>query len=73
MPSPFPEMESFIESSAKDYSLDIFRVPCAKGSSGKKGMREALEMYRRDKPGVKAILIGIRRGDPFSGKSIGPC
>jgi len=31
-------------------------------------MREALELYQHVKPGVKAILIGIRRGDPFSDK-----
>jgi len=68
MPSPFPEMESFIDSAAKEYNLDIFRVPCAEGSSGKKGMKEALELYQHVKPGVKAILIGIRRGDPFSDK-----
>jgi len=36
MPSPFPEMESFIESAAEEYSLDIFRVPCAEGSQGRK-------------------------------------
>jgi len=68
MPSPFPEMESFIDWAAEEYNLDLFRVPCAEGSSGKKGMKEALELYRNVKPGVKAILIGIRRGDPFSGK-----
>jgi len=68
MPSPFPEMESFIDSAAEEYRLDIFRVPCAEGSSGKKGMREALDLYQHVKPGVKAILIGIRRGDPFSDK-----
>jgi len=68
MPSPFPEMESFIDSAATEYNLDIFRVPCAEGSSGKKGMKEALELYQHVKPGVKAILIGIRRGDPFSDK-----
>lgn len=66
MPSPFPEMEAFIEASAELYTLDLFRVPCAEGSSGKKGMKEALELYGHVKPGVKAILIGIRRGDPFS-------
>lgn len=68
MPSPFPEMESFIDWAAEEYGLDIFRVPCAEGSSGKKGMKEALELYSDVKPGVKAILIGIRRGDPFSDK-----
>jgi len=68
MPSPFPEMESFIDSAAEEYKLDIFRVPCAEGSSGKKGMKEALDLYQHVKPGVKAILIGIRRGDPFSDK-----
>lgn len=68
MPSPFPEMEAFIEQAAVEYGLDIFRVPCAEGSSGKKGMKEALTLYGHVKPGVKAILIGIRRGDPFSDK-----
>lgn len=31
-------------------------------------MREALEMYKDVKNDVRAILIGIRRGDPYAGE-----
>lgn len=61
-PSPFKEVDEFVESSAKAYNLRLVRVP---GS-----MRLALQAYL-DTPeghGVEAVLVGTRRNDPHGGK-----
>jgi hypothetical protein len=60
-------MESFIVTSESLYNLDLFRMPCSEDKANRVGMKEALETYQEQRPNVKAILIGIRRGDPFSG------
>jgi hypothetical protein len=67
MPSPFPQMESFITTSESLYNLSLFRMPCSEDKANRVGMKEALETYHQERPEVKAILIGIRKGDPFSG------
>ncbi|KAL2263917.1 hypothetical protein VTK26DRAFT_4298 [Humicola hyalothermophila] len=53
---PFPEVEEFVEKSAKVYHLDLRRYALP--------MRPALEAYSRDRPAVRAIFLGTRRTDP---------
>lgn len=56
-PYPFPSLESFVESSIHRYNLDLERL------GG--GMKVALEGFLQSKgKGVKAVLVGTRRGDP---------
>ncbi|KAF4630964.1 hypothetical protein G7Y89_g7176 [Cudoniella acicularis] len=55
-PNPFPEVEEFVETSTKEYHLDLARYALP--------MRPALEAYLGDKPAVKAIFVGTRRTDP---------
>lgn len=60
--SPFTEVDTFTESSAKAYNLQLVRV------SG--SMRDALQAYL-DTPGgagVEAVLVGTRRNDPHGGE-----
>ncbi|CAE6434796.1 unnamed protein product [Rhizoctonia solani] len=61
-PSPFPEVEEFVESSVKAYNLQLVRV------SG--SMRVALQAYldTKEGQGIEAILVGTRRNDPHGGK-----
>ncbi|CAE6432431.1 unnamed protein product [Rhizoctonia solani] len=63
-PSPFPEVEEFVESSVKAYNLQLVRV------SG--SMRVALQAYldTKEGQGIEAILVGTRRNDPHGGKSL---
>lgn len=63
-PSPFTAVDTFTESSAKAYDLQLVRVA---GS-----MRDALQAYL-DTPGgagVEAVLVGTRRNDPHGGESL---
>jgi FAD synthetase len=53
---PFPEVESFVESSAGQYHLDLSRYALP--------MRPALDAYLGEKKDVKAIFVGTRRTDP---------
>ncbi|PSN61894.1 adenine nucleotide alpha hydrolases-like protein [Corynespora cassiicola Philippines] len=53
---PFPEVEAFVESSVKIYSLSLLEYA--------KPMKLAFTRYLRDTPSVKAILVGTRRTDP---------
>ncbi|KAJ9662418.1 hypothetical protein H2201_006127 [Coniosporium apollinis] len=55
-PDPFQEVEDFVASSAKTYSLSLERYA--------KPMKAAFAEYLRDKPTVKAIFVGTRRTDP---------
>ncbi|EUC61386.1 phosphoadenosine phosphosulfate reductase family protein [Rhizoctonia solani AG-3 Rhs1AP] len=61
-PSPFPDVEDFVESSIKAYNLRLVRV------SG--SMRLALQAYldTQDGQGVEAVLVGTRRNDPHGAK-----
>ncbi|CAE6484108.1 unnamed protein product [Rhizoctonia solani] len=61
-PSPFPDVEEFVESSIKAYNLRLVRV------SG--SMCEALQTYldTQDGKGVEAVLVGTRRNDPHGAK-----
>jgi 3'-phosphoadenosine 5'-phosphosulfate sulfotransferase (PAPS reductase)/FAD synthetase len=63
-PSPFLEVEEFVEASIKAYNLRLVRV------SG--SMRVALQAYldTEEGEGVEAVLVGTRRNDPHGGKSL---
>lgn len=58
--APFPEAEKFIKQTALSYNLDLVVI--------QSGMKEALESLRKEKPGIKACLMGTRRHDPYSSK-----
>lgn len=53
---PFPEVEAFVATSIKTYSLALLEYA--------KPMKAAFADYLRDTPSVKAILVGTRRTDP---------
>ncbi|EEA24852.1 FAD synthetase, putative [Talaromyces marneffei ATCC 18224] len=55
----FPEVYEFVQTSSKDYFLDLTRYELP--------MRAALEVYLKDRPNIKAIWIGTRRVDPNGG------
>lgn len=73
-PSPFDEVESFVDEAATAYKLDLVRI------GG--GMKSALAVYldeaqageeercagRGKGKGVKSILVGTRRNDPHGGQ-----
>ena len=56
----FPEVESFVEESVSHYSLDAVEI------SGM-GIREALCRLKQSHPQFKAVMMGTRSTDPFSG------
>lgn len=58
--APFPEAEAFITKTAKSYNLDLIVI--------QSGMKEALEDLNKQRPGLKACLMGTRRHDPYSAK-----
>jgi len=58
-PHPFSEVESFVASSMRTYSLSL--------STYAKPMKAAFAEYLADKPAVKAIFVGTRRTDPHGG------
>ena len=55
-PHPFPQVETFVESSTETYHLDLAHYA--------KPMRQAFEDYLEDKSNVRAIFVGTRRTDP---------
>ena len=55
-PDAFPEVDSFVASSAQEYHLDVARYVLP--------MRKGLEVYLADRPSVRAIFVGTRRTDP---------
>jgi FAD synthetase len=61
-PNPFRALESFVLSSAETYGLDLYRF------GG--GMKAALSQYLGcgGGRGVRAVLVGTRRGDPNGGE-----
>lgn len=59
-PSPFPQVEEFIDECSEAYNLVLEPITA--------GMKEALATYRERIPSVKAVLVGTRRGDPHGSK-----
>lgn len=56
--SPFPEMEQFIQDTAKRYSLQLLTVHG--------NIKQALADMKTRHPQLKAVLMGTRRTDPYS-------
>ncbi|BFZ60957.1 3'-phosphoadenosine 5'-phosphosulfate sulfotransferase [Saitoella coloradoensis] len=61
---PFPQVESFVDESAAAFGLELIRIPVP--------MKAAFEDYLRRKTGVRAIMVGTRRGDPH-GEGLRTC
>ncbi|KAI1116857.1 phosphoadenosine phosphosulfate reductase [Nemania sp. NC0429] len=59
-PHPFSEIDDFVVSSSAEYQLDVNRYEL--------GMKQGLEAYLADRPGIKAIFVGTRRTDPHGEK-----
>ncbi|KAM5352718.1 hypothetical protein ACJ41O_005440 [Fusarium nematophilum] len=57
---PFPEIDSFVESSSAEYSLEVARYVLP--------MKKGLEIYLEERPSVQAIFVGTRRTDPHGEK-----
>jgi FAD synthetase len=55
-PHPFAEVDSFVNDSVSQYSLDLDRYAMP--------MKEAFKLYLEEHKNVKAILVGTRRTDP---------
>ncbi|KIY62620.1 adenine nucleotide alpha hydrolases-like protein [Cylindrobasidium torrendii FP15055 ss-10] len=62
-PSPFSDLEDFINEAATAYNLDLFRCTPPE-EKAKDAMRHGLEIYKARYPDITAILIGTRRTDP---------
>jgi hypothetical protein len=60
--SPFDAVEDFVSETRGIYNLDLFRT-----SPGGIPMKEALSIYQRAEPDMKAILVGTRKDDPHGG------
>ncbi|KAM9309116.1 FAD synthase [Pholidichthys leucotaenia] len=56
--SPFPEMERFLQDTAKRYDVELISV---EGS-----IWQALNDVKERRPELKAVLMGTRRSDPYS-------
>ena len=56
---PFAEVDDFVNDSIRVYSLNLARYA--------KPMKAAFEDYLKEKPNVRAILVGTRRTDPHGG------
>ncbi|VEU22297.1 DEKNAAC103544 [Brettanomyces naardenensis] len=56
----FPEQDQFLEKTVKSYGLDFTPI--------KSDMRAGFENYLELKPDIKAIIVGIRRIDPYGAK-----
>jgi 3'-phosphoadenosine 5'-phosphosulfate sulfotransferase (PAPS reductase)/FAD synthetase len=54
---PFKEIDDFVVESSGTYSLDLSKRPYP--------LKSAFESYLHDKPDTKAVLVGIRRADPY--------
>uniref|UniRef100_A0A2H6N099 FAD synthase n=1 Tax=Micrurus carvalhoi TaxID=3147026 RepID=A0A2H6N099_9SAUR len=55
---PFPEMEEFIQDTARRYNL---RIRVVHGN-----IKEALGILKAQQPELEAVLMGTRRTDPYS-------
>eukprot|EP01137_Pigoraptor_chileana_P013612 Opistho-2@67319 len=58
-PGPFEEVEAFVEECRQSYNL---RLDVIEGN-----IRDGLAWLRESSPQIRAILVGTRRTDPFSG------
>ncbi|CAM9810705.1 unnamed protein product [Lampetra fluviatilis] len=56
--APFPEIESFVQESGQRYGLRMHTVEGA--------VRDALAELKLREPGLRAVLMGTRRTDPYS-------
>lgn len=54
----FPQVDGFVDYCSKKYLLDVMRLP----SPMKSALTKYLDMTKN---GIKCILIGIRRTDPY--------
>lgn len=62
-PNPFPHVDAFVKVCIQRYKLDCVYI------SGP--MKQALQQYLDgSNPKPKAIFVGIRRTDPYAGKSV---
>lgn len=55
---PFPEIDVFIKNIVSYYDLNILTM--------KSSIKESLEVLSKNKPHIKACLMGTRRTDPYS-------
>ncbi|KAG5355904.1 FAD synthase [Yarrowia sp. B02] len=53
----FEEVDAFVDESCKEYGLQQIRLS--------EPMKEAFESFLDSNPTVKAIIVGIRRSDPY--------
>ena len=60
---PFAAVDSFVETSAQEYALDVVYL-----SGFARSMREAFAAYLNPRPEVEAIFVGTRRTDPHGAK-----
>jgi len=58
--NPFPEVTQFIQQSKQRYGINL--------KVYKRSIKEALQELLDDHPTIKAIFIGTRKTDPFSGE-----
>lgn len=56
----FPEMDRFVEDSIQRYNLEL-----AKRAGP---MKQGLQSFKGQYPGIRAILVGTRRDDPYGDK-----
>ncbi|CAN6603511.1 flavin adenine dinucleotide synthase [Trichomonascus vanleenenianus] len=53
----FPEVDEFVNQCKIEYALDVIRIPPP--------LKTAFTTYLEQRPEIKAILVGIRRTDPY--------
>ena len=58
-PNPFPDVEKYVNDCKDRYCLNLVK---------KKGpIKSALKEYKEENPEIEAILVGVRRNDPYGG------
>jgi len=68
-PSPFPEVEKFVEETERRYSLDLVKVSGPMKDALNEYLCIADERSEGDKSSkITAVLVGTRRGDPHGVK-----
>ncbi|KAG8981602.1 3'-phosphoadenosine 5'-phosphosulfate sulfotransferase [Tulasnella sp. 427] len=66
-PSPFPEVEDFVDHCVARYQLELVKVP----GPMKEGLVRYLDVRKEggvEEKDIEAIFVGTRRGDPHGGK-----
>ena len=53
---PFEEVNEFVETCQLRYNLELFKMTSS--------LKEGLDQFIKSYPSVKAIIMGVRRGDP---------